>query len=100
MNLTNKFLLASLAVILGGVSIAFAAEPPPATATGPSKEMRERMATFHEQLAACLRSEKPIAECHKAAMQHHKEMMGEGGCPMMDMDHAMPKQSGKTEGPK
>jgi hypothetical protein len=80
-----KSLLISLAVtILGSVSTAFAAEPPPAAPT--SKEMREKMATFHEQLAACLRSDKPIAECHKEAMKHHQELMGKEGCPMMNED--------------
>jgi hypothetical protein len=49
------------------------------------------MAAFHEQLAACLRSDKPIADCHKEAMKHHKDMMGmmgKEGCTMMDGDGA------------
>jgi len=65
--------------------------------------MREKMAVFHEQLAACLRSDKPIAECHKQAMQHHQDMMGmmgKEGCTKMDMDHTMPGQSGKTDPPR
>jgi hypothetical protein len=98
--MSTKSLLMSLALVLGGVSVVFAAEPPSTAATGPSKEMREKMAVFHEQLAACLRSDKPIADCHKEAMKHHKEMMGKEGCTMMDMDHMMPNQSGKTDAPK
>lgn len=100
--MNTKAVIASLAVIFGSMSIAFAAEPPSAAPTGPSKEMREKMATFHEQLAACLRSDKPIAECHKEGMKHHKEMMCKEGCPcpMMDMDHMMQKQPEKTDQPK
>ncbi len=99
--MNTKSLLAALAVVLGSMSIASAAEPPSAAPAGPSKEMREKMATFHEQLAACLRSDKPIAECHKEAMKHHHAMMGKEGCPMMDKDGGMmQKQSGKTDEPK
>jgi len=98
--MSTKSLLASLVLVLGSASVALAAEPPSTAATGPSKEMREKMAAFHEQLAACLRSDKPIAECHKEAMQHHKDMMGKEGCTMMDMDHTMPSQSGKTDASK
>jgi hypothetical protein len=88
-----------LAVILGAIGIALAAEPPSAAPAGPSKESREKMAAFHEQLAACLRSDKPIAECHKEAMKHHEEMMGKEDSPMMDKDHhhMMHKESGKTD---
>jgi hypothetical protein len=93
-------LFASVALIVGA-SAAFAAEPPSGTPAAPSREMREKMAVMHEKLAACLRSDKPIADCRKEAMSYHQEMMGtmgKGGCPMMDMgDHEMPKQPGKTE---
>jgi hypothetical protein len=100
--MNTKSRLASLALIVGTLSVAFAAEPPSSAtpAAGPSKEMREKMAAFHEQLAACLRSDKPIADCHKEAMKHHQEMMGKDGCPMMDMDHMMQKQPAKTAEPK
>ena len=94
--MNTKSVLAGLAVILGTVGMALAAEPPSASSAGPSKETREEMAVFHEQLAACLRSDKPIAECHKQAMKHHKEMMGKEECPMMKMDH-MHKPSDKTD---
>jgi hypothetical protein len=101
--MSTKFLLVSLALILGSASVVSAAEPPSTAATGPSKEAREKMAAFHEKLAACLRSDKPIAECHKEAMQHHQDMMGmmgKEGCTMTDVDHTMPGQSGKTDPPK
>jgi hypothetical protein len=48
----------------------------------PSKEMRAKMADAHEQLAACLRSDRPIAGCHEQMMKLHEmmehEMMGHG----------------------
>ncbi len=100
--MTTKAVIASLALILGSAGIAFSAEPPSAAPPGPSKETREKMAAFHEQLAACLRSDKPIAECHKAAMKHHQEMMCKEGCPcpMMNMDHMMQKPSEKSDQPR
>jgi hypothetical protein len=91
-------LLASFgALILASASAASAAEPPSRPPATPSKEMREKMAAIHEQLAACLRSDKPIADCRKEAMKNHQEMVGKGGCPMMDMDHVTHKQVGKTD---
>jgi hypothetical protein len=56
--------------------------------------MREKMAMMHEQMAACLRSDKPIADCRKEAMKYHQETMGNSGCPMVGTD-MMPNQSGK-----
>ena len=49
----------------------------------PSKEMREKMATMHEQMAACLRSDKPLAECRQEMMKGCQEMMGGHDCSMM-----------------
>ncbi|MGB8692642.1 MAG: hypothetical protein WCD08_03960 [Steroidobacteraceae bacterium] len=43
----------------------------------PSKEMRAKMASAHEQMAACLRSDRPMAECHDEMMKQH-EMMHQG----------------------
>jgi len=61
---------------------AFAADPP-AAAPAPTKEMRERMATLHEQMAACLRSEKSIHECRTEMMNHCQALMGNQGCTRM-----------------
>jgi hypothetical protein len=85
LRMHGQMILATLVMILGAT--AFAAEPPNAP-TEPSKEMREKMATMHEQMAACLRSDKPIAECHKEAMKSHEEMMGKDVCPMMEKGQA------------
>ena len=49
---------------------------------------------MREEMAACLRSDKPIADCRNEAMKYHQQMMGlmgKDGCPMMDS-----KQSGKA----
>jgi len=48
-----------------------------------AKEMRERMATLHEQMAACLRSNKSISECHSEMLKHCKAMIGNQGCSRM-----------------
>jgi hypothetical protein len=68
-------------IIIAGT--AFATDEPPAAPPAPSKEMRVKMASVHEQMAACLRSEKSIAECRDEMMKDCREQMGEQGCPMM-----------------
>lgn len=67
-----------------GWAAATAAEPP-APPAEPSKEMRAKMASAHERMAACLRSERPMAECRSDMMKSCHEVMGERGCPMMGM---------------
>ncbi len=52
-----------------------AADPSPAERPAPTKEMREKMASAHEQMAACLKSDRPIADCHSEMMKNHEEMM-------------------------
>ncbi len=67
--------------LLGGIALA---APPPPTGSAPvSKETREKMATIHEQMAACLRSDKAISECHNEMRKSCKDL-GEG-CPLMGM---------------
>ena len=48
-----------------------------------AKETRERMATLHEQMAACLRSDKSISECHSEMLKRCEAMMGTQGCTRM-----------------
>lgn len=50
-----------------------------------SKAMREQMAIMHQQMAACLRSEKAISECQSQMMKDCQSMMGGKGCSMMSM---------------
>lgn len=79
-------LMASI-VLIAGASAAFAADQPPAAAR--SKEMREKMATLHEQMAACLRSDKVFSDCRAQMMKECSELMGQKDCPMMSMHDRM-----------
>jgi hypothetical protein len=74
--------IASVLLIIGA-SAAFAVDPPSVDHGTPSKEMREKMAGLHEQMAACLRSDKPVADCRSQMMKGCEGIMGEKGCPMM-----------------
>ena len=54
-------------------------------------EQRQKMADAHEKMAVCLRSDKPMGDCHEEMMKACKEGMGNDGCPMMGamgMHHA------------
>lgn len=48
-----------------------------------TKEQRSKMADMHEKMAACLRSDKAMSECHKEMMDACKAV-GEA-CPMGHM---------------
>jgi len=61
--------------LLSVAGASFAAEPEHMDRPAPSKEMRAKMANAHEQMAACLRSDRPMVECHEEMMKQH-EMMG------------------------
>lgn len=76
------------AVLVAGTDLCFAAEPA-SPGPVPSKEMREKMAVVHEQIAACLRSTKSMTECRTQAMQKCQETMGQQGCQGMGMGHDM-----------
>ena len=71
-----------------GASATLAANSP-AAQSPPSKEMREKMATLHEQMAACLRSDKSITQCHTEMMTSCQDVVGKDGCPMMGMGSGM-----------
>jgi hypothetical protein len=45
------------------------------TMTPPTKDQREKMAAEHDKIAACLRSDRAIEDCHKEMMQYHHTMM-------------------------
>src|SRR2546421_12880113 len=89
---TKRAATVTMAVVLLSASAAWSASPAPAAPTAqasPSQETREKMAKLHEQMAACLRSDKPVADCRAEMMKSCHETMGEHGCPMMDMGHGM-----------
>ena len=77
-----------LAILLTGVivsSVAIGSVPAAPTPPMPSKEMRAKMASVHEEMATCLRSEKPFAECRNEMMKSCQQLSGENGCPAMGM---------------
>lgn len=84
------------ATVLLSAAVATLAAEPQTTQAAPSKEMREKMATIHQNMAACLRSDKAFAECQQQMHQNCTTMMGEEGCQMGMGPHkrgmAPPKQ--------
>jgi hypothetical protein len=79
-----RTVLALAAMSVMGVAALAATQSPPAPSTV-TKETREKMAVLHEQMAACLRSDKPLADCRAEMMKSCKESMGDQGCPMTGM---------------
>lgn len=67
----------------------FAAGSPDKKMPELSKEERQSRAEMHEKMAECLRSDKPMKECHDQMMKDCP-MAKEGHCPMMEgMHHKM-----------
>jgi len=67
----------------------------------PSKEIRAKMATLHEQMAACLRSDKSFGDCRSEMMKGCQQLMGERGCPMMGMGmHNQVMKGASSSAPK
>ncbi len=67
--------------------VAVAAGEASAGPSVPSKEVRAKMANLHEEMAACLRSEKSLSDCHSEMRKGCQQLMGDSGCPMMGMHH-------------
>jgi len=70
-----------LAVLVGALGFAVAIDAAEPAETKPTKEMRATMAAAHERMAACLRTDRPMAECREE-MRKSAPTMGEQ-CPMM-----------------
>ena len=81
-----------VSMVLAGVLTVFAADEPQPSPSVPTKAMREQMATLHEKMAACLRSDKAFAVCRDEMQQSCRDMMGDQGCPMMGMGMGMHDQ--------
>jgi hypothetical protein len=79
---TAPALLSGLVAFVLLTGIALGADAP-ASRPEPSMEMRQKMATLHEQMAACLRSDKALADCRTEMMKGCQEQMGPDGCGMM-----------------
>lgn len=79
------------AMIVAAVAGSASAADQAPTSAEPSKQAREQMAKMHEEMAACLRSEKSFEDCQNQMHQHCMKAMGEKGCPMMGtgMQHRM-----------
>jgi hypothetical protein len=76
--------------------LSLAADSKPGMAE-PGKEQREKMALVHEKLAACLRSDRSFADCHREMQSSHAEAMGEEHCPMMEHKMKGHQHSAETE---
>lgn len=64
----------------------------------PTKEQRAKMAGLHEKMAACLKTDKPVRDCHKEMMDSCHEMGKD--CPMMPgPHHGGPMGGGPMGGP-
>lgn len=84
LNIEGLAALAALSVFVG--FSAQAADQQPIEKKGPaapSMEQRAKMAVVHEKMATCLKTEKPIEECHKEMWSTCQETMGKDQCPMM-----------------
>lgn len=79
--------LGNLALGAETTSMSTEAKGPPQLTT----EQRQKMADLHDKMAACLRSDRPLSDCHEEMMKGCKEAMGKDGCPMMigKMGHRM-----------
>ena len=87
MHYARGTLIACAAALLWTAGAALAAEPEHAARPAPTKEMREKMANAHEHMVACLRSDRPIADCHAEMMKQHEMMHhGEGEHEGMNKD--------------
>lgn len=93
--------LALTLTLLGCLSTAAVAQgmkpskpSPPVTA-----DQRQKMAEVHEKAATCLRSERPLAECHDEMSKGCKDAMG-AACPMMGGMGSMKHHGQMMEAPK
>ena|ERR1035437_9439765 len=78
---------ALLTVVIGGGAFAEDKAAPAASKSGKmawtlTPDQRQNMAKMHEQMAACLGSDKTLKECH-GEMRKGCEAMGKDACPMM-----------------
>src|SRR5690349_8902146 len=62
-------------------------------------EQRQKMADAHEKMAACLRSDRPVPDCHDELMKSCKDAMGATTCPMMGGGIGPMRHGGKATPP-
>lgn len=88
----SKYRKVSLAVLVGALGFAVGIDAAEPSEVKPTKEMRATMAAAHERMAACLRTDRPMAEC-RDEMRKSAPTMREH-CPMtghMQMDEGAEK---------
>jgi hypothetical protein len=73
-NHTRAALFTGIA-LLCTAGVVLADDPTSSSRPPPTKEMREKMAKAHEEMAVCLRSDRAIEECHSEMMKNHDMMM-------------------------
>ncbi len=89
--------IASVMMIVGA-NAALAVGGPESAPFEPSQDARAKMATVHEQMAACLRSDMPIAHCRAKMMTRCQGVMGKPGCSSMGMNAAAPAANKRAPG--
>ncbi len=97
-----KSLFIAMAILLSSgfmVTDGFAKGKGSMAMTEPSKEDRAKMATMHEEMASCLKSDKKFSECHEHMMKTCPMMKDGKKCPMMmhhghDMKKGAPSEGG------
>lgn len=95
MTLTTRWLaIAGVALLLAGA--ARAEDPAPDTRPDPTAEQRKQMAESHRQMAECLASETPFADCRAQMHARCVAIMGQGNC---GMGMGMGRGPGKGRGP-
>jgi|SRR5579871_1979384 len=97
-SVTGRVVVGVAVLLLSGAS-AWAADAPTPTSSArePSKDLREKMATVHEQMAACLRSEKSFAECRSQMLSNCRQSGDGQTCPMMGLGRG--KGRGRMQSP-
>jgi len=92
----NPIRQALLAVLIAGACTGgtFASATAKRECPEPSKEEREKMAVAHEQMAACLRSEKTFVQCHQEMAKSQRQMMRMMHC--LDGKHMHPHEDAKN----
>ena len=87
-TVTSTLLACAATAMLGSFAMVSAADAPAPAKPAKvekmekmevSKAMREQMASLHEQMAKCLRSDKSVEDCHHEMMKAHEKMEGAGG---------------------
>ncbi len=76
---------AAVVVMIAGLSqVALAVDAKVGYMPEMTTEQRQKMADVHEKMAVCLRSERPLADCHEEMRSACKASMGSDVCPMVD----------------